>query len=57
VACDARRALPLLPCLGARETWTPAPGQSFAFRVICPGCGGDFDVAEIDHRLGGNRVL
>jgi hypothetical protein len=57
VACDARRALPLLPCLGAREAWTPAPGQSFALRLICPGCGGDFDVAEIDHRLAGNRVL
>jgi hypothetical protein len=43
--------------VGARETWTPAPGQRCPFRLICPGLGGDFDAAEIDHRLGGNRVL
>jgi hypothetical protein len=35
-----------------RDTWTEAPGQAFPFRIVCPSCGAESDVHDIDYRLG-----
>ena len=34
-----------------RQDWRDAPGQTFAFRIVCPRCGAELDVSEIDVRL------
>jgi len=35
-----------------RETWTAAPGQAFPFLIVCPRCGAESDVHDVDYRLG-----
>jgi hypothetical protein len=38
--------------LSLRREWRDAPGQPFAFVIVCPRCKAEHHVAEVDYRLG-----
>jgi hypothetical protein len=51
------RFVRLAPCpirdsWSRRDRWATAPGELFPFRILCPRCGGESDVAEVEYRLG-----
>jgi hypothetical protein len=35
-----------------RDRWATGPEWPFPFRIVCPRCGGESDVAEVEYRLG-----
>jgi hypothetical protein len=35
-----------------RHHWTDSPGQAFPFVIVCPRCGAEAHVRDVDYRLG-----
>lgn len=50
---DAQCAIcPHCQCWAHRDAWADAGGQLFPFRIVCPRCDREADVAEVEYRLG-----